>query len=182
MKIAKLNRVVHRWGSLLVALPVLVVILSGLLLLLKKESSWIQPPTQKGSSKELSVGFDEVLDTCKTVSEAEIGSWDDVDRLDVRPGKGMLKVRANNSWEIQIDAKTGEILQVAYRRSDLIETLHDGTFFHEKVKLLVFLPSGVILLILWLTGIYLFVLPYLVRGKRRKTPKGRASTDFVDQP
>ena len=168
MNFAKVNRVVHRWGSLLVALPVLVVIATGILLLLKKESSWIQPPTKKGATKELALGFDEVLDICKTVSKAEIKGWEDVDRLDVRPSKGMLKVRANNSWEIQVDTKTGEVLQVAYRRSDFIETLHDGSFFHDKAKLFVFLPSAVILLILWLTGIYLFVLPYLVRGKRRK--------------
>jgi hypothetical protein len=29
-----------------------------------------------------------------------IETWSDVDRLDVRPGKGMLKVRAKNRWEI----------------------------------------------------------------------------------
>ena len=177
MNFFKLNRVVHRWGSLLVALPVLVVIISGLLLLLKKEVSWIQPPTAKGSTQELALGFDEVLEICKTVPEAKIGSWDDVDRLDVRPSKGMLKVRAANSWEIQIDTMTGEVLQVAYRRSDLIETLHDGSFFHDQVKLFVFLPSAVILLVLWITGIYLFALPYLVREKRRKAAVGKPSVE-----
>ena len=40
----------------------------------------------------------------------------DIDRLDVRPGKGMLKVRCKNSWEVQIDANSGKVLQVAYRR------------------------------------------------------------------
>ncbi len=171
MKVAKLNRLVHRWGSLLVAVPVLVVILTGLLLLLKKQLAWVQPPTQPGTSQELVLGFDEILEICKSVPEARIGSWDDIDRLDVRPAKGMLKVRATNSWEIQLDAKTGAILQVAYRRSDLIETLHDGSFFHDKVKLFVFLPSAVILLVLWITGIYLFLLPYLLRGKWRRTAK-----------
>jgi hypothetical protein len=169
MKFAKLNRVVHRWGSLLVAVPVLLVILTGLLLQLKKEVSWIQPSTQKGSSKELVLSFDEILEVCRTVPEAEIDGWGDIDRLDVRPSKGMLKVRADNRWEIQLDTRSGEVLQVAYRRSDLIETLHDGSFFHDRVKLFVFLPSAVILLVLWLTGIYLFVLPYLVRATRRRS-------------
>ena len=171
MKVAKLNRVVHRWGSLLVAVPVLVVILTGLLLLLKKEFAWIQPPTQRGASEELALSFDEILKICKSVPEARIATWADIDRLDVRPAKGMLKVRATNSWEIQLDAGTGEVLQVAYRRSDLIEILHDGSFFHDKVKLFVFLPSAVVLLILWGTGIYLFLLPYLLRGKWRRTAK-----------
>lgn len=166
MRFAKLNRLAHRWGSLLVALPVLIVILSGILLLLKKEIPWIQPPTQKGGSKELTLSFDQILDVAKSAPQADIESWSDIDRLDVRPSKGVVKVRANNRWEIQIDSHTGKVLQTAYRRSDLIETIHDGSFFHDKVKLLLFLPSAAILLILWITGIYLFLLPHLPRRTR----------------
>ena len=33
MKVSKLNRVLHRWGSLLVAPPLLLVIVTGLMLL-----------------------------------------------------------------------------------------------------------------------------------------------------
>ena len=165
MRFVQFNRVVHRWGSIIVSVPVLVVILSGLLLLLKKEFSWIQPASQCGGSKELVLGFDQVLEIAKTIPEAGIESWEDIDRLDVRPSKGMLKVRTNNRWEIQIDTQSGEVLQVAYRRSDLIESFHDGSFFHDKVRLWVFLPSAVVLLGLWLTGLYLFIL-YLYLGRR----------------
>lgn len=171
MRLTQFNRVVHRWGSLVVAVPVLVVLLSGLILLLKKEFTWIQPATQKGNSKELLLGFDEVLAIVKTVPEACIESWDDINRLDVRPSKGMLKVRAENSWEIQIDTQSGEILQVAYRRSDLIESLHDGSFFHDKARLWVFFPSAVVLLGLWLTGIYLFGLYIYLGGRGRRARK-----------
>ena len=110
----------------------------------KKDVAWIQPPTQRGSTEELGIGFEEILASARSVPEAGIKGWDDVDRLDVRPSKGMLKVRARNRWEIQLDAATGEILQVAYRRSDLIESLHDGSFFHDKIKLYVFVPSAVL--------------------------------------
>lgn len=74
------------------------------------------------------LSFAEVLEIAKSAPEAEILSWDDIDRLDVRPDKGMLKVRSKNRWEVQVDTATGEILQVAFRRSDLIESLHDGSF------------------------------------------------------
>lgn len=168
MKASKFNRVIHRWLSVLIALPLLVIIATGLVLMLKKDVAWIQPPTQSGSTKELGISFDEILASVKTVPEAEVKGWEDIDRLDVRPSKGMVKVRANNRWEIQIDAVTGEVLQSAYRRSDWIESLHDGSFFHDKVKLFVFLPSGVILFVLWITGLYLFFQPHLARRKRRK--------------
>ena len=169
MKSAKFNRVFHRWASIIIALPLLLVICTGVLLLLKKDISWIQPPTQRGSTEELGIGFEQILASAKTVPVAGIKGWGDIDRLDVRPSKGMLKVRANNRWEIQLDAATGEVLQVAYRRSDFIESLHDGSFFHDKVKLFVFLPAAVILLLLWMTGIYLFFHPYLVRRNRRRS-------------
>lgn len=149
-------------------LPVAVVIVTGIILQLKKESDWIQPSTKKGTGKVPVIGFDRVLEVVKTVPEAEVADWDDIDRLDVRPGKGMLKVRCKNRWEVQLDAHSGAILQVAFRRSDLIESLHDGSFFHDAVKLWIFLPAAIILAVLWGTGLYLFLLPYLAKRKRRR--------------
>ena len=66
-----------------------------------------------------------------------------------------------------VDTKTAEVLNVAYRRSDLIETIHDGSFFSDEVKLYLFLPSGVLLIIMWGTGIYLFLLPRMRKRKKR---------------
>lgn len=160
----------HRWGSILVLIPTAVVIGSGIVLQLKNELDWIQPPTQQGSSAELSLSFEQILNVARRTPETQVESWDDIDRLDVRPGKGMLKVRCKNRWEVQLDATTGDVLQVAYRRSDLIESIHDGSFFHDRVKLWLFLPSGIVLGILWLTGIYMFFQPYCAKwNKRRKT-------------
>ena len=176
MKLSKLNRVVHRWASILIALPLAVIIVTGVILQLKKELSWIQPSTQEGSSGELSISFDQILAAAQNVPEAQVETWDDIDRLDVRPGKGMLKVRCQNRWEVQLDAKTGDVLQVAYRRSDLIESIHDGSFFHDRVKLWIFLPSALALAILLATGICLFFLPYYAkwRKRRRRTHAGNA--------
>lgn len=156
MHFAQFNRVVHRWATVVVTIPLLIVIGTGILLMLKKEFTWIQPPSQRGGAVEPTLPFEQILDISKTVPEAEIQSWGDIDRLDVRPGKGMLKVRAQNRWEIQIDAETGEILHVAYRRSDLIESLHDGSFFHDRMKMWIFLPAAIVLFIMLLTGLYLF--------------------------
>lgn len=167
MPYAKWTRLLHRWGSVVIAAPLLLVILSGLLLLLKKEIHWIQPATQQATPFELELGLDEVLELCRSVPEANITDWSDVDRIDYRPALGLYKVHAHKRWEIQIDAGSGEILQTAERRSDWIESLHDGSFFHENAKLLVFLPSALVLLLLWFTGLYLFALPYLARRRRQ---------------
>ena len=174
MSVQKTNRTLHRWGSVLIFLPFAVVLGSGVLLLLKKDVTWIQPATVQGTTTDLAISFDRILEIAKTVPEAEIETWDDVNRLDVRPEKGVVKVRANSSWEIQIDTKTGEVLQVAYRRSDFIESLHDGSFFHDRARLWIFLPSAIVLMGMWVTGIYLFLLPHRARRKRRKRLDGSA--------
>jgi hypothetical protein len=78
----------------------------------------------------------------------------------------MVKLRCKNRYEVQIDTETAEILQVAFRRSDLIESIHDGSFFNDHFKLWLFLPAGIVLAILVITGTHLFFLPYLARRKR----------------
>ena len=130
MKLSRQSRVFHRWGSIIALLPITVIIFSGIVLQLKKVSSYVQPPTQSGSGTEPAIDFDRILEVARTVPEAEIETWEDVDRLDVRPGKGVVKVRCKNRYEVQIDAETAEILQVAFRRSDLIESIHAGSFFN----------------------------------------------------
>ena len=167
MKFNLLNRKVHYWASIIVAIPILVIIVSGLFLQMKKEIAWIQPTTIRGEGKTPELSLPKILEISRKIPEAEIKDWKDIDRLDIRPSRGVVKVRAKNKWEIQIDLKTGKVLQLAYRRSDLIESIHDGSYFHDVFKLWVFLPSGIALLLLWLTGIYMFVLPYWVRRRRR---------------
>lgn len=168
------SRKCHRWGAILVALPFLLVILTGLLLQLKKEWAWVQPPTARGKGKEPTVSLDALLRAVRSVPEAEVSGWPDVDRIDVQPGRGIAKVQARNRWEVQVDLQTAEVLQVAYRRSDLIESLHDGSWFHDRAKLWVFLPTAVVVLGLWVTGVYLFFLPYAVRWSRPR--KGRPAS------
>jgi uncharacterized iron-regulated membrane protein len=50
----------------------------------------------------------------------------------------------------------------------LIESIHDGSFFHDRAKLRLFLPAALVLVGLWMTGIYLFFLPYFAIWKKRR--------------
>ena len=114
----------------------------------------------------------QILDAAKSKPEAEVLGWEDILRVDLQPQRGVGKVLCKNGWEVQIDLQTGDVLQTAYRRSDLIESLHDGSFFTDRAKLWVFLPVAVVVLGLWITGVYLFFLPIMVRwSKRRRQSK-----------
>ena len=180
MRFAVANRKVHHWISIVAALPLLLVVTTGMLLLLRKDFAAIQPPTQVGVGSAPVIAFEEVLSIAATAApQAGINGWPDIDRLDVRPAKGLIKVRANSRWEIQLDALTGDVLQVAYRRSDTIESLHDGTFFHEYADYAVMLPSALILFCLLLTGVHMFIHPHLARRRRRREKALKAASQYT---
>jgi hypothetical protein len=165
-----LNRKVHYWISFGAALPMIVMIASGLLLQSKKHWAWVQPVEQRGTGTEPVIGLDEVLAALRTVPEMNVQTWDDVNRLDVRIGRGVVKAWLMNGYEVQVDLGTGRVLQTAYRRSDFIETIHDGSFFAgDWTKLGLFLPSGIVVLLLWISGMWMWWVPFA--AKRKKAAK-----------
>ncbi len=171
MKLALLNRKFHSWGSIIIAIPLLFVVGSGILLLLKKDVSWIQPPTVKGDGLIPQISFDDMFRAAASVEPAGIQSWNDIKRIDVQPEKGIAKLTTSGNYEVQIDTQTAKVLSASYRRSDLIESIHDGSFLHSGAKYYVSLPSGIILLVLLITGVVLFFQPYYVKYNRKARQK-----------
>jgi len=176
-----LNRKIHYWASAIVAIPLLVIICSGLLLQAKKQSAWVQPPERRGTGNVPVLSLDDVLARVKEVPGMHVQSWDEVNRLDVRPSRGVVKVWLQNGYEVQVDLGTGYVLQVAYRRSDLIESIHDGSFFGgDWTKLGLFLPTGITLLLLWLGGVWMFWVPFWAKRKRAIAQKLAGATARPD--
>ena len=152
-------------------LPLGIMIVAGLFLMLKKDVDWIQPPTQRSAiavDGAPDTTLAELYEAAAAIPELEIGDWSEFDRIDVRSDRGIAKFIAPNRWEAQIDLVSLEVLSLEYRRSDLFEQIHDGSFFADWVKTFIFLPVGVILLVLWGTGICLFFEPYYKRWQRSR--------------
>ena len=166
MVVNRIIRKIHIRTSIIIAVPLIIIASAGIMLSLKKVSSWIQPPMIKGIEKYPCISFNRILTSARNAPEAGIKSWDDIDRLDVRIGKGVVKVQSRNHWEVQIDTKTGRILQVAYRRSDILETIHDCSWLHEYAKLCLLFPAGLFTLVSIVTGIWLFLMR--LRSKHTK--------------
>lgn len=176
MKLRVLIRQIHNWSSIVVALPLIVMIGAGVLLMLKKEIAWIQPPTERGVAAEgPMLSLEDLLAAATTADEAGFKTWNDIDRIDVRPGRGVAKFRGENHWEVQVDTSTGEVLHVAFRRSDIIESIHDGSFFASWTKLFLFLPAGIVLFGLWGTGLYLFALPHLKKWQKQRAKRAASA-------
>jgi hypothetical protein len=174
MSLKVLNRKIHYWIAFGAAVPMIVMIASGLLLQSKKHWEWVQPVEHRGTGTTPAIDFAGILAALRSVPEMNVQSWDDVNRLDVRPGRGVVKAWLMNGYEVQVDLGTGRVLQTAYRRSDLIETIHDGSFFGgDWTKLGLFLPSGIVVLLLWITGMWMWWVPFA--AKRRLKVKREAA-------
>lgn len=174
MRAQKAFRRLHYWGAALAGLPVAIILGTGILLQLKKNLTWVMPTEMRGSAGLPGVSFAQLLELGRSVPAAQIQTWDDIPRVEGRPQKGLIKLVSTNGHEIQIDVVTGTILHVGIRRSDIIESMHDGSFFHDKVKLWIFLPAALILCGLWVTGVYLFILPFWAKRKQRRRRAAQA--------
>jgi uncharacterized iron-regulated membrane protein len=170
-----LNRKVHYWAAAIIALPLLIIGCTGTILQLKKHWTWVQPPEQRGSVKAPVIELSGVLESLKAEPSLNVTGWKDVNRLDVRPDRGVVKAWLKSNWEAQIDLGTGKILQIAYRRSDWIESIHDGSIFGDSVKLGLFFPTAIGVVLLWFGGVWMFLYPFIARRRVRKAKAAQAS-------
>lgn len=66
-----LNRKLHHWGAIIIGVHLVIVLISGVPLILKKELTWIQPPTIRGEQKGLALEFDQILAIARALPEPE---------------------------------------------------------------------------------------------------------------
>jgi uncharacterized iron-regulated membrane protein len=169
-------RKVHKFLGGSLAIILVISALTGILLSLKKEVSLIQPPTSKGISKKL----DTWLPLYKMDSIARVALYtaypeqnqNPVDRLDIRPSKGVVKVLFDKGyWEVQVDGTNGEVKSIARRHSDWIEALHDGSIISELFKLISMNVLGFGLLFLIGSGLWLWYGPKRIRTLKKNKQK-----------
>jgi len=166
------NRRTHAWISVCFAVPLVVVIITGILLQLKKQLPFVQPIERAGVTHEPVATPAQYLEAINRGKLDGAVTWKDVQRVDIRPSKGIAKVILKSDVEYQVDLGTGNVLQRELRMSDFIESLHDGSFFAGDIsKLGVFLPAAIGLLVLWVSGIYMFCLPLVVKLRKSRAAK-----------
>ena len=170
-------RKLHRFLAYAVILPCGVTFATGLVLLLRQDFEWIQPKSQMASAAGLpTVPITSALKLAQkaylestTHTPFDEGNLPKPSSLEVRPTKGTWTVRFSDGFEVQLDGMTGALLSARPRRTGWLIELHQGSWFHPGAMKAVFLPSGVFLLILWLTGAWM-LLPK--RGRKRKAERG----------
>ncbi len=164
------NRNVHRWLSIVVAIPFFVVVITGCLLHVKRWVPALQPPSQKseqGAMKPDAVGWDVILTALKGVPAADVKSWKDVKAIDVRPALGVARARTSHGYEVQVDLASGKVLSQGQRWSTVLIEMHEGAYFGPWVRNWVFLPTAIFMLILNVTGVWLLAKHYVFKPGRK---------------
>jgi uncharacterized iron-regulated membrane protein len=158
-------RSIHRYVGVVLAIFFLLIALTGLMLGWKKDVVWLQPKTNQGISNSLEgwKSFDEIARAAVSAVDT-IGISSLIDRMDVRPEKGIVKVLFKEGyWEAQVDGKSGAVLSVAKRNADWIEHIHDGSIVSDFFKLVYTNIVAIGLFILAISGLWLWYGPKVVR-------------------
>lgn len=173
VKYLRRYRVFHRYIGITLAVFLLISAITGLLLGWKKNVDLMQPPTQKGISKDIATwkSMHEIATLAENAFYEEYPAQveNKINKMDARPSKGIIKVLFKKGyWEVQIDATSGEIKSISKRHSDWIESIHDGSIISDTFKLISMNLLGIGLTILSLTGFWLWYGPKLIRAIKRK--------------
>lgn len=156
----------HRFIGTGLGVFMLITASTGILLGWKKNVGILQPPEQKGTSTDLDrwVSIEEIVNSASLALDSVVGHSIAVDKLDVRPSKGIIKVLFKEGyWEVQVDGATGKALSVMQRHSDWIEHIHDGSIISDLFKITYTNLLGWGLLILALSGFWLWYGPKVVK-------------------
>lgn len=172
-------RWLHRKIAIFLFIFFLVISITGILLGIKKQTGLLAP-TKKGVSADLNTWLtidslqknatrflhDSVSPTLSTT----------VDRIDVRPDKGIVKFTFKDHFNgLQLDGTTGKLLFIEKRRSDFIEKLHDGSILdkifgtgEDQVKAGYTVIMGLSLFMLIISGIWLWYGPKRLRKSKKE--------------
>lgn len=162
-------RSLHKWLGLPLILFFFIIGITSILLAWKKKAELL-PPTLKTKVEQ-----GEWISPTEMVNIAELemeklGASIEVDRIDIRPDKGVAKVTFKTHFtEVQLDGLSGEVLSIETRHSDWIEKVHDGSIVDfylggdETTKLTYSTLTALGLILMSLSGFYLWYYPKVIR-------------------
>lgn len=98
-----------------------------------------------------------------------------IDRMDVRPRDGFVKVRLRDksSTEVTVDLATGSVLHVGPRGDVFLEKLHSGEALGGQPFVLLSDIAAIALVVMLITGYWLWLFP---KWPRRATRPGEEHT------
>ena len=150
----------HLWGGVLASVLLVVIAVTGIALN-HKRGLGLMPDVPH----EATAPFDAALTLADLAAAASAAvpaatAAAGVDRMDVRPADGLIKVRFDDAvvTEVTVDINTGAILHIGERNDVFLEKLHSGEIFGDGWVLLSDL-AAVLLVLALLSGYWLWLYP-----------------------
>ena len=157
----------HLWLGVIFTAALLVISATGILLN-HKRGLGLMPDVAHEPSAPFAGALS--LDSLTSIALGAVGrtpgTLGDVDRMDVRPRNGYVKVRMRDvsSTEVTLDIASGRVLHVGPRGDVYLEKLHSGEAFGDKWVLLSD-AAAIALVLTIVSGYWLWLFPKVRRAR-----------------
>lgn len=172
-------RAIHKWIGLFACLFLVIISATGFFLAIKGNVGWMRPPSEKGgeiASFADVVPVDVAAQSAFGAGIAELKSYDDIERFEYHADKNVYKIHSAKGYhEVQVDGANGEVLATGTRNDQLMEDIHDLSFFASFAHAWLLPAVAVALFLLGLTGVIMYFVPVARRWKYRKTQQAKNS-------
>ncbi len=154
----------HLWLGVLFTVVLLVLCITGILLN-HKRGLGLMPDVSNDAPAALASSLP-LAELAERARGATGIAEHPIDRMDVRPDKGYVKVRFDDpAWtEATMELATGEALHIGRRGDVFMEQLHSGELFGKRWVLLSD-AAAVALVVLLVSGYWLWLAPRVRRNK-----------------
>lgn len=151
----------HLWLGVIIAFLVITISVTGIMLNHKRVFGFM-PGTdfKQPEAFAASLPLPELARMAGEAVAPEIAA-SGIDRMDVRPDKGIIKVRFNDTYitEVTLALHDGSLLVKGLRNDSFLEQLHSGDAFGKEGYLLSDLAAGALILLL-LSGFWMWLYPH----------------------
>lgn len=168
---------VHLWLGVVATIALIAISITGILLN-HKRGLGLMPDVAHEPTGEFTqaISIERMAYAALVAApQAAKGEWKEgdavdlslIDRMDVRPRNGFVKVRLRDkaSTEMTVDLNSGQVLHTGPRGDVFLEKLHSGEVFGGLTFVLLSDIAAVALVLTLITGYWLWLVPKLPRGR-----------------
>jgi hypothetical protein len=177
-KLSRAAFYIHLWLGVLSTVALIAIAITGILLN-HKRGLGLMPVVSHEPTAEFTAALpiDRLAYAALVAApQAAKGKWKEgdavdislIDRMDVRPRNGFVKVRLRDkaSMEMTVDLNTGQVIHTGRRGDVFLEKLHSGEIFGGLPFVIISDIAAVALVLTLITGYWLWLVPKLSRGTR----------------
>ena len=176
-RVSRVSFYLHLWMGVIVTVALVAISVTGILLNHKRGLGLMPDvPHEPTAPFEHAIPLERMAHAAlMAVPDSVRGDWKPgdpvsvglIDRMDVRPRDGYVKVRLRDkaSTEATVDIASGKVIHVGRRGDVFLEKLHSGEIFGGQPYVILSDIAAVALMITLITGYWLWLAPKFTRAR-----------------